>query len=97
MWSVLETGIGISAACLATFRPLFRKLHLAGWGGSDKTSGKFVTGDTHHNAQELGYIRQTNGRGVTTEVEGGDNDSQEFILDQDQIHKRVDVSVQRTT
>lgn len=104
MWTIIEVGIGMVAGSIATFRPLLRKLNITGLGSSDQQSGGPNQGlagqsSSYYKPQELGYIKhKLNAQSAeVTATLGQDNDSQEMIWEQDQnIHKRVDVSVSRT-
>lgn len=98
MWTILEVGIGMVAGSIATLRPLLRALNVTGLGTTDQN-----TRESNYKSQELGYIKQSklNTQSATTKVAATlsqDNDSQELIWAQDQnIHKRVDVSISRTS
>lgn len=88
---------------MATFRPLLRKLNITGLGGSNQKTGGSSNGLTgqssnYYKPQELGYLKHKLSAKTEVTATGQDNDSQELIWEQDQnIHKRVDVSVSRAT
>jgi hypothetical protein len=101
---MVEVGVGILAACLSTYRPLLKHMHIHGFGDSSGKSSKrstklsrsgMNTGDKsidHHH--ELGAMRYNGKMGKNdVTVAGNDSDSQELILHENGIQKdtRVDV------
>jgi hypothetical protein len=97
IWSIVEVGVGIIAGSLASLRALSRKLF--GWGSSCTGSGKIgISGEAFRHTQELSYMKpsEKGKRSNTAGMGVGDNYSQEFILDQDKITKRVEVTIERS-
>jgi hypothetical protein len=102
---MVEVGVAIFAACLSTYRPLLKHMHIHGFGDSSGKSSKRTgsklsrsgmnTGDKSVDHHELGAIRFNGklGKHDVTVGGGNDSDSQELILHGNGIQKdtRVDV------
>jgi len=103
IWTVTEAGIGISAASIATLRPLFKSFHIHGFSNSGTGSRSRQTPRTGYvQSYDLGYINGGTETKTTTHTralsEG--NTSQESILEHGKIpgrdggiSKRMDVEV----
>ena len=101
-WSVVEISVAIFAACIATYRPLLKRLNLHGFGYSSRkaptksnTNTGAFDGSGHHELNSLKYNRKMGLHDVT--VHGGnDSDSQEFILQENNIQKGTTINVEYT-
>ncbi|PSN71393.1 hypothetical protein BS50DRAFT_546721 [Corynespora cassiicola Philippines] len=101
-WSLVEVSIAILAACLATYPPLLRRLHIQGFDSDTDDKPKLnrslpvgVYGSSQW-VHELGRIKRS-GKVELNDVtiEGGfDGDSQELILDRNRIQRNTSISVE---
>jgi hypothetical protein len=95
---VTEVGISITAASIATLRPLFRNLQIPGFSNTGSQSNKHGTGgaDGYHRSYDLSYIHPTETvtkSSLTHTCRLSENNSQESILGHDGIQKRTDVDM----
>ncbi|TVY27410.1 hypothetical protein LHYA1_G004176 [Lachnellula hyalina] len=86
VWTLVETGLAIIAASIATLRPLFRRFHIPGFYGSGPHSNSHPRQRTttgYIQSYDLGYIRNAETRTNTTHIRATSegNTSQESILD----------------
>lgn len=79
IWSTSETGIGITASCLATLRPLFREFFsrqklMGGTSSNERptASGGYIRSRSRGGIEEFGLRSDiTKNSGTTTTVESG--------------------------
>jgi len=102
LWTTIEAGVGITAASIATMRPLFRKFSILGFSSTDSRSYTRQTPrHVYHQNYDLGYIQNAR---VETQVTKNApkfsvvNTSQESILrhasvGKGYIGKRMDIEI----
>lgn len=68
MWSIVEPGVSITAASLATLRPLLRKLRVIGFGSSGNAHRTSAIGNVYERPHQLPAMPQLSG-GISTQTE----------------------------
>ena len=101
IWTIVEPGIGITTACMATYRPLLVLWKVPGFRSSAGTThgttgngGPSVNlGHRHSTARD--WFQVSRGRASATSASGvyDRNGSEEFILLDNKIVKKVEIAV----
>ena len=103
IWTIVEPGIGITTACMATFRPLLVLWKVPGFRSSVVTTHG-TTGNRgasvnrgHRLSTARDWIQVSRGRGSAAGTSGiyDRNGSEEFILSDNKIVKTVEIAVVR--
>ncbi|TVY13503.1 hypothetical protein LARI1_G008801 [Lachnellula arida] len=103
IWTVIEMGIGIVTASIATLRPLVKRYHIPGFSNSGSRDRSGPTARSgYFQSHDLGYIHNTANAGTMTTTTHGrtmsdGRSSLESIIDHEKgdkgISKRMDIEV----